>query len=217
MRNKIFIFFILFISVFSFSEPISNYVFTDIDTAKKIASLTDKYLIIMFSSDSCIYCKKFKENVLTDAEISKWLKTEYVFTEINPTSSRKATFGGKQYTYSQLYGGFGVRGTPSFLFMDRNENSFGILPGYLEKENFLQILMYIKYENNNDISLDDFISQNLKVSVSKRIIYLSQDDIDFLMKYDPNTVELKYSKDLYSNVVSADKDFPDNYIVIKKK
>ena len=215
MYKKLFIMVLVVISIISFSN-MNNFIINDFDNALKIGNITGKNVIIMFSSESCYYCKKFKNDVLTDKEIQKWLKTEFVFAEIYTDKNKKATYDGRTFNYLELFGAFGVRGTPTFFFFDSKGEAISRLPGYVPNDTFLSILKYFKYYMKEKTSFQEFLDKEIDVEIDKKVLELDKKDIEFLLKNDPNTKEYNEKLDKYTNVVlnKKNKKIEDKFFVV---
>ncbi|GAB6189805.1 thioredoxin fold domain-containing protein [Marinitoga arctica] len=214
--KKLFSLFIILISIISFSSKLEDFIVNDYDNAIKIGKLTQKNIIIMFSSKTCYYCNKFKSEVLVDDEIQKWLKTEFIFAEIYADKDKYATIQNKKYNYMELFGAFGVRGTPTFFFFNTDGEPLTQLPGYVNKDMFLSILKFIKYIRKEKIGFEEFLNKGIKVSIDKKVLRLKKDEIEFLLKNDPNTKEYNKRLNEYTNIVIKDenKELEKKYFVI---
>ncbi|OOC46414.1 thioredoxin fold domain-containing protein [Thermosipho sp. 1223] len=174
-------------SVFVFSY---DYTFYDLGIANRVAKIEDKPLLIYFSSPSCIYCKKFENEVLSSKEFQEILKAAYIFVKINP-NNKKTVFLDKEFTNNELFSAFGIRGTPTFVFWHQDK-AITSIPGYMPLNDFKKALMYILrflYENYKETfkvysKKDDFYLGN------KKIISVSKDDFDFAKENDKNSIFL---------------------------
>ncbi|KLO21651.1 MULTISPECIES: thioredoxin family protein [unclassified Marinitoga] len=215
MKNLfVFAMFIFAISIYSYAANLDDFIIHDFNTALKIGEITGKNVVIMFSSKSCYYCKKFKEDVLTDKEIQKWLRTEFIFAEIYADKNKIANFKNKSMNYVELFGAFGIRGTPTFFFFDKEP--LAQLPGFVEKDTFLSILKYFKYLKTRNIKYQDFVKSNIKVNIERKILKLKKEDIEYLLLNDPNTKKYNEKMDKYTNVIldKVDKKLEENFYVI---
>lgn len=209
---------VLMYSISNFSVPLNNFVLKNFDDAFAVSKITNKKVVVMFSSEECYYCKKFEEEVLTNESVQKWLRTEFVFVEITAKNSETASFRNKKYTYSQLFGAFGVRGTPAFFFFEGEDNFLGSVPGYVEADTFENLLKYLLFKDNTKVQFQDFIKKDYEIKIRKRVLSLSKKDIEFLLKIDPNTKLYDKSYDSYTNVVVREKnDEYKNFVVINEK
>jgi len=221
--KKFFVAISFLISVITiFSVPLDEFVFKNFNNAFEVAKLANKKVVVMFSSPTCPVCNQFKETTLLDEEIQKWLRTEFVFVEIYPTNE-KATFQGEEYNYGQLFYAFGARYTPTFAFFDNQQNPFGAITGGYPADIFIDILKYVSYERNEEISLDKFIEDELgkEIHILPKTVHLSKNEIDRLLELDPNTKTYEPGKsyDPYTNIVILqnmvnEQDLKDFYVKI---
>ncbi|NUU96282.1 hypothetical protein XO10_08410 [Marinitoga sp. 1135] len=207
--KKISLFILLIISgVIMYGSILPDkFIVHDFNVALKIGEITGKKVIIMFSSGSCYYCNKFKKETLYDEEVQKWLRTEYIFAEIYADKKKIANYKGKTLNYRDLFGAFGVRGTPTFFFFDSKGEAKAQLPGYVDPTTFISILKYFKYSSNHNIDYSTFVKKNIKVSIEKRVLNLTDEEIKYLLENDPNTVEYQKgdSLDNFVNVIVKEK------------
>ncbi|HNV06350.1 MAG TPA: thioredoxin fold domain-containing protein [Petrotogaceae bacterium] len=221
MKRGISFLLILFGAVLTMAATsLKDFSVIDFDNAFKISELTGKKVVVMFTSDDCYYCKKFEDETLTDPTIIQWLKTSFIFTQITSSNIKTAKYNGKTYTYSQLFGAFGVRGTPTFAFFSKTEY-FGTVSGFMDATNFMNILKYLQYyEKNKDVSMADFIKSKTEVPLTKKILSLPQQDIDLLLKIDPNVKAYAPGLDKYTNVIAESSEQAEkleNYLIFIKK
>ncbi|BBE30795.1 thioredoxin [Tepiditoga spiralis] len=218
LNFKFSIFVMLIISISIFSVPLNNFVLRNFNDAFTVSKITGKKVIIMFSSEECYYCKKFEEEILTNKDVQKWLRTEFVFAEITAKNDGTADFRNKKYTYPQLFGAFGVRGTPTFVFFEDEDNFLGSIPGYVEANTFENLLKYLLFKDNTKVQFQDFIKKDYGINIRKRSLNLNKKDIETLLKIDPNTKIYNKSYDDYTNVVvDNENNNYKNFIIIKEK
>jgi len=174
---------LLTLSIFSFSY---QYTFYDLGTAHKISLIENKPLIIYFSSPTCTYCKKFEEEVLTNKSFQNILRASYIFAKINP-NTKTTIFMGEQFTNNDLFGAFGVRGTPTFVFWYKDKGITSI-PGYMPLNDFKKALMYILrfiYENYQE-SFEIYSTKEDFYLGPSEIIIVSEEDFNFVADNDKN-------------------------------
>lgn len=189
MKKFIFIFLVL-ATMISFSYDYTMY---DLGIAHKISVIEDKPLIIYFSSPSCVYCKKFESEVLSDEKIQELLKLYYTFVKIEP-SNIKTKFLENEYTNNELFGAFGVRGTPTFVFWYKDAG-ITMVPGFMPLEDFLNALNYILkyvYEDYRE-DFQTFLDNKESFNPKTKVINISNTDADFVLAHDKNAK--KYTSD----------------------
>lgn len=92
-----------------------------LDDAYRLANITQRKLIMMFSSPTCYYCNLFKKEVFPKEDFQEILIPNFVFVELYATDEKTTLFakevlGEESVSYRDLFAGFGVRGTPTFFF-----------------------------------------------------------------------------------------------------
>lgn len=189
MKKFIFIFLVL-ATMISFSYDYTMY---DLGIAHKISVIEDKPLIIYFSSPSCVYCKKFESEVLSDEKFQELLKLYYTFVKVEPNNN-KTIFLENEYTNNELFGAFGVRGTPTFVFWYKDAG-ITMVPGFMPLEDFLNALNYILkyvYEDYRE-DFQTFLDNKESFNPKTKVINISNTDADFVLVHDKNAK--KYTSD----------------------
>ncbi|ABQ47609.1 MULTISPECIES: thioredoxin family protein [Thermotoga] len=190
-----------------------------LDDAYRLANITQRKLIMMFSSPTCYYCNLFKKEVFPKEDFQEILIPNFVFVELYATDEKTTLFakevlGEESVSYRDLFAGFGVRGTPTFFFF-KGKEGLGYLPGYVDKDNFIKILKYVAQELKEDFQTylkkdDPFVGEPL-------IIEISKEDADFVLKKDKNAVKV----DTVPNEVRRDRiyvtDSPDVAKTLQEK
>jgi thioredoxin-related protein len=139
---------------------------------------------MMFSSTSCPYCTKFIKETYPNNNVQTLIMNNFVFIELNERSP-KAHFKGQALTYGQLLQGFGIRGTPSFVFFTQNSTPITILPGYVGPDVFSKVLKYIAQQlYSKNISFSDYMKKTDKFIGEKKIIKIENKDVDFILQND---------------------------------
>ncbi len=212
MRKSVLILFVLSVLfTLSFSSSILN----NFDNALKLAKIEHRMSIIMFSSTGCPYCVKFIKESYPDKTVQELIMNNFVFAELNEKSS-EIHFEGKTLTYGQLAQGFGIRGTPSFVFFTYNSTPITVLPGYVPADIFSKALKYIAQElYSKNVSFKDYMNRRDPYIGIKNIIKVSSKDADFILKndiYAKSISNINQAKDKYTHYVVSDKDLANNLL-----
>lgn len=184
MKKIVFFILLVILSVFAFSY---QYTFYDLGTAHKVSLIENKPLIIYFSSPSCMYCKKFENEVLSQESLQEILRAAYIFVKINPNTNT-TIFMGEEFANNDLFGAFGVRGTPTFVFWYKDKGITSI-PGYMPLNDFKKALMYILrfiYEDYKE-SFEVYSQKNDFYLGPSEVLTVSKDDFEFIIQNDKNT------------------------------
>lgn len=110
---------------------------------KKRATEEDKAMVIYFFSKYCGYCSAMDHNVLSDKEISNVLKKEFIYIRVDADKNPEITKIN------------GVRGYPTTLLTESNGKTIALIPGYISKNEFRKILLYLKEKQYKTRSLKD--------------------------------------------------------------
>jgi len=166
--------------------------YDDLDIAASIARLEKKDLILMFSSDSCYYCTKFKEETLMNDEVRKLLNANFVMVEVTYDADKKSIILGDELKYSQLFDVFGIRGTPTFWFLTMETTPLTFLPGYVPAKDFSAVLRYIAQRLfAKGVKFKDYVKENDDFLCEPKLVKLSSEEIEYLMKLDPLVRKLR--------------------------
>ena len=186
-HNKFYAILFLVISILTFSY---DYEFRDLGTAQKVAAIEKKMTIVMFSAQSCYYCKLFDKDTLTDKNVQDFMRANYVFVRLEE-SNYKTTFMGKTYTNSQLFSLFGIRGTPTFIFLS-GDSMVTQVPGYMPASDFLKALKYLVrvVEENYKETFDNYVKKTDNFTGKPKVINVSKADADYIIKYDKNSQQI---------------------------
>ncbi len=129
------------------------------DEGIALAKKENKHVIIDFYADWCSWCKVMDQKTFSDAIVEKYLFENFIPIRINSDNTQeKLTFRGKTFTPRELTSAFQVTGLPSIAFISSQMEVLGVIPGYIEKDRFLNLLKYVHQEcYKTGISLDEFI------------------------------------------------------------
>jgi thioredoxin-related protein len=128
---------------------------TGLENIKKLK----KPAMMFFYTDWCVYCKKMNSEVFSDPEVSLYLNENFISIRVNPEKENDTIeVMGDKITASKLMELTGSNGFPTTLFWDKTKKPVTTVPGFIEKEKFLQILKYLKDEcYENKISINDYM------------------------------------------------------------
>jgi len=88
---------------------------------------TSKPIFVDVYTDWCGYCKKMDKDVFADGEVSTFLNTYFVNVKLDGETEFGKGFG---FLHE-------VEGFPTYLYLDKKNNAFGYLEGYVKKSLFL--------------------------------------------------------------------------------
>jgi thioredoxin-related protein len=106
--------------------------YTDVELGFYIAKKEHKNVIVMVGEDSCRWCKKMKENTLSDPKIQEALQ-QYILISIKRSDKESVK-------YVPEFDG----NIPSFFFMTEKENMIEPVVGYFNADDFLTYIKEIE-------------------------------------------------------------------------
>jgi len=132
-----------------------------INTAKEASSIVNevfkdvakigpqgKYMILVFGTNTCPYCMKLKEDIYKSKEFQKRLKNDYSSYYLRTHENlRHKLYHEKEYmdvdtkTMISIYG---VEGTPTIIFTDKQGKAIIMVPGYMPSNQFLVTMDFIE-------------------------------------------------------------------------
>ena len=128
------------------------------------AEAEGKDIIIDFYTDWCKWCKVMDDSTFSEPEVIQFIGENFVPIRIKADDNQKQVeFQNHTLTLHQLTSAFGIKGFPSYGFLNENAKIITVVPGYIKKDMFINILKYIHlkcYEMH--ISFEDFISGKSK-------------------------------------------------------
>ena len=97
MKKTLFLF--LFLPLISLSQgnPVNSVNWTTLAEAEKYSEKYNKNMLIYFYRNNCDYCKRMKDEVLTDPQIIKLINENFFPVMINGKSKIPITYNGKIY------------------------------------------------------------------------------------------------------------------------
>lgn len=116
-----------------------------LDTSK--ISSDGKYVILIFGKNNCQWCDRLKDELKTNKTTQEILLKNFNSYYINLSYTKEHTldFKGKQTIVDSatLASQYGIRPTPTIVFLDKNGQPIVIYPGYLPQDKFQIFLNFI--------------------------------------------------------------------------
>ncbi len=111
------------------------------------AQRTNKPVFLYFHADWCTYCRQLKQKTFSHKDVQAYLAENYISisvdTDKNPTLANE----------------WKVRGLPTLWFLEADGNPISNLPGYVEPDQFLNILKYIKTKSYDSMTFQEFVQK----------------------------------------------------------
>lgn len=129
-----------------------------------LAQKEKKHVVIDFYTDWCGWCKVMDQKTFSEPVVNQYLFSNFVPIRINAENDKeKLTFQGKTYTPRELTRAFQVTGYPSIAFVSPDMEVLGVIPGYIEKDRFLNLLKFVSQEcYKTEITFDEFVKNGCR-------------------------------------------------------
>jgi len=109
------------------TEPLSAVTYLSYENAVKEVKKSHKVIMLKLTTAHCSYCKKMDREVFLDKEVIAFLSKYFISVEID-VEHEPIPLGIKRTI------------TPTFIFIDKEENILSRIPGSWNKKDFLDLL-----------------------------------------------------------------------------
>ena len=115
-----------------------------LEEALVISKKEKKPIFIDVYTDWCGWCKRMDKATFSEASVIDYVNANYIAVKLNAESNETVTFKGQELNYRQISGQvFGVRGYPTIVLMDTNQESKAVA-GYKDPTAFKSMLSDFK-------------------------------------------------------------------------
>ena len=129
------------------AKEAANVVYSTFQDLAKIGP-EGKYMILVFGTNTCPYCMKLKEDIYKTEDLQKRLKESFSSYYLKTHENlRHKLFHEGEYmdvdtkTMTSIYG---VEGTPTLIFTDKNGKAVIMVPGYMPPKQFLVTMDFME-------------------------------------------------------------------------
>jgi len=113
----------------------------------KLAEKGEKHIIIDFYADWCTWCKVMDKETFSDPQVQKYLFENFIPIKLNAENSTETVeFQGQKLTPRELTAAFRITGFPSVAFLTPKAEVITVVPGYIKKDMFMNLLQYMQKE-----------------------------------------------------------------------
>jgi len=157
-------YFLVFMPLISFSQgmPSNNINWISLSEGEKYSEKYKKNMLIYFYRNNCDYCKRMKDEVLTDPQIVKLINENFFPVKLDGKTKKSIEYNGKKYINDasieedpksswrhNLFFGLvnPTKGNfywPTIVIIDGEDKKVAQLPGFRSKQQLLRSLGKLK-------------------------------------------------------------------------
>lgn len=113
-----------------------------LDQAMIEAKKEKKLILIDFYAEWCGYCKKMKRETYTDKKVVERINSLFKAVSIDIEGKKEFTLNGEKTSEREYSDSLNITSTPTAFFLKPNGEPVKGIPGYMESDEFLDILNY---------------------------------------------------------------------------
>ncbi|MFD1696231.1 SoxW family protein [Roseibium aestuarii] len=134
-------------------EPWFTVTFRDVAEDIATAQAEGKRLVLIFEQRGCIYCRQMHEKILSDPEVSDFIKANYMVVQYNMFGDEEVTdLDGETLTEKTAARKWGFVFTPTIVFLPEEAPAEGsvsqaavaTMPGAFGKLTFLNMFRWVR-------------------------------------------------------------------------
>ncbi|MBI3871589.1 MAG: thioredoxin fold domain-containing protein [candidate division Zixibacteria bacterium] len=137
-------------------------VWLNYDAGLAKAKAENKPIMLDFTTTWCGWCKKMERETFTDPKVARYLHDKIVTVKVWGDDTSKATMvshNGERMTQRALTQVYGVRGFPTFWFLDSSGGQIGPSPGYKNVDQFLPLIEYVAGSHYKTMSYESYLKK----------------------------------------------------------
>jgi thioredoxin-related protein len=137
--------------------PLSASEWGGFDEGFAAAAKNGKSVIVDFSADWCIWCKKMDKDVFSRADVRGRLSREFNTVRLDTDSNTPLTYKGKKLTSNSFAKYMRVQGLPTLIVFDPSGNPLSELPGYVDAKTFNSYLDYVGKKMYGKMTFEQYL------------------------------------------------------------
>lgn len=153
--------------------------FRDLNEDLEAANENGKRLVMFFEQRGCIYCREVHEKVLSDPEVSNFIKENFMVVQYNLYGDEEVIdFNGDALTEKTAARKWGVLFTPTIMFMPEGsddsktaqQQAVALMPGAFRKGTFLDMFKWVHQKGyEGDEGFQQFHARSIRERASAGI------------------------------------------------
>lgn len=144
----------------AFSDPdLSAPAWQTFEEAQAAAAEDDRFFLVDVYANWCGWCRRLEREVYADDEVQAYLEQHFAYTRLDfDATDRDVTFAGDTFTMQQMAYLLGAQGVPTVAFLTAEGNYITHVPGFVARDDFLDVLRYIATEAYQEQSWEEFVA-----------------------------------------------------------
>jgi len=144
----------------AFSDPdLSAPAWQDFEEAQAQAAEDNQFFLVDVYADWCGWCRRLEREVYADDEVQAYLAQHFAATRLNfDATDRTVMFAGERFTMQHMAYLLGAQGVPTVAFLTPEGDYITHVPGFVERDDFLDVLRYIATEAYKEQSWEEFVA-----------------------------------------------------------
>lgn len=126
-------------------------------SALDVAEADSQKIMVFVYTDWCGFCRRMNETTFKDHAVLSYLGEKFASVRINAESSAEVELPEQTVSEAQVAMALGASGFPTIIFMEADGRYITRLPGYVDPENYLEILTFIGENHYRDESFDEHL------------------------------------------------------------
>jgi len=127
-----------------------------ISYADAIKQAEEKKVMVFLEAEWCVVCKRMHKEVFTDNEVFSLINRDFFAVKMDIESQDRIPVNGNMVSKMEYSKSIGIYGTPTILFLDRNEDIIGNFVGYSDSGEMVTLLTYIVSDAYLTESLEEY-------------------------------------------------------------
>jgi thioredoxin-related protein len=134
----------------------ASFTYKKLEQAQNLAKKDGKKVVLDMYASWCGFCKRMVSEVYVDKSVGVTMDAYYHFVRVDIESDEMIVYNGRSFSMKELAAGFGVRSTPTYVFIDGEGKIIGAQPGFMPVPMFSLVLSFVGSDAYKTQKFDDF-------------------------------------------------------------
>lgn len=126
------------------------------DEGLKLAAKMEKLIFVDVYTNWCKFCHKMDRETFSDKDIIDYLSENFIGVKLNAESKKKMKLADGAFTGRDISRKFGVRGYPTYLFLNPDGELVFRTSGYSPPDRFMVFLKYVNSGKHKDMTIEEY-------------------------------------------------------------